>query len=81
MIDLPTFLAPGQRYARPGHRPWPGDDHLTILRVERDALGFVWVTYRAPDGEDCSGPATRIEAALAAGRIVPVSSDHRIAWC
>jgi hypothetical protein len=76
-----TFIAPGQRFVRPGRRPWYVDNELTVLHVGKDALGSLWVTYRDQDGEDLTGPADWFEEAVTAGEIVPAVSSGGVARC
>jgi len=75
----PTYLAPGQRYAR-----WDSFQSLTgsvtILYVGRDAIGLTWVVYAAPDGDRSAKTADLFEAAILRGEIVPVASGT-IGWC
>ena len=69
----PTYLAPGQRYAR-----WDSlrslSETVTILYVGRDAVGLTWVIYSAPDGDRSARPADLFEAAIFRGEIVPIAS-------
>lgn len=78
-----TYIAPGQRFARLDRRTWHATEHLTILHVDRDALGLTWVTYRERDGEDedMVGPAALFEAAIAAGALVPIALGGQVAQC
>lgn len=77
-----TYIAPGQRFARLDRRTWHATEHLTILHVDRDALGLTWVTYRERDeGEDMVGPAALFEAAIAAGALVPVAIGNLATQC
>jgi hypothetical protein len=75
----PTYLAPGQRYAR-----WDSlrslTETVTILHVGRDAIGLTWVIYSAPDGDRSARPADLFEAAILRGEIVPIASGT-IGWC
>ncbi len=76
-----TFLTPGQRYTEPDGTPWRCDQQVTIVGVEWDALGFPRVTFRRPDGENLVAPAVQVEAAVAAGLLVPVAGAGWIARC
>lgn len=75
----PTYLAPGQRYAR-----WDSlqslTETVTIVHVGRDAIGLTWVIYAAPDGDRSAKPADLFEAAILRGEIVPIASGA-IGWC
>src|SRR3954452_2778117 len=75
----PTYLAPGQRYAR-----WdsfqPLTEIVTIVYVGRDAIGLTWVVYAAPDGDRSARPADLFEAAIIRGEIVPIATGA-IGWC
>ena len=76
-----TFLAPGQRYAPAGAPAWRADRQVTVLRVGRDLQGLLRVAYRGPDGHQVVEPAARFEAAVAAGRLVPVADPAGLARC
>jgi hypothetical protein len=80
MEMLPTYLAPGQRYIRTSHG-WSTNAAVTILRVGPDASGLVWVIYGAPDGEESARPASRFEAAIAAGEIIPIVAAGTVGRC
>ena len=75
----PTYLAPGQRYAR-----WDSlkalAETVTILYVGCDAIGLTWVIYAAPDGDRSARPADHFEAAILNGEIVPIATSG-IGWC
>jgi hypothetical protein len=72
MAALQHYFAAGQRYARIGRPAWRADHQLTILTVNKDPFGTVWITYRGPDGEDRTAQAIHLESAIAAGEVVPV---------
>ena len=77
-----TYISPGQRFARLDRRTWHASEHLTILHVDRDALGLTWVTYRERDEtEDMVGPAALFEAAIAAGALVPIAFGSLVNQC
>jgi hypothetical protein len=69
----PTYLAPGQRYARWDSFQLPTES-VTIMYVGRDAIGLTWVVYAAPDGDRSAKPADLFEAAILRGEIVPIAS-------
>jgi hypothetical protein len=81
MAATATFLAPGQRWARPDLPAWRADLQITILAVLAGPSHAPRVTYRCPNGEQVTGPAASFEAAVAAGEIVPVTGPGRIALC
>jgi hypothetical protein len=81
MAATATFLAPGQRWARPDLPAWRADLQITILHVARAPRCAPRVTYRCPNGDEVTGPAASFEAAVAAGDIVPVAGSGRIARC
>ncbi|MGH2613645.1 MAG: hypothetical protein ACRDJC_00255 [Thermomicrobiales bacterium] len=81
MAEQSTFIAPGQRYVRPGHRMWRIEDQLTILHVGMNPCGHLWVTYRALDGEEGADLASRLEEAVVAGELIPVADCGPIAQC
>jgi len=68
-----TFLAAGQRWIKTDCPSWRADLQITILQVSRGSGQTPRVTYRCPNGDEVRGPAASFEAAVAAGRIVPVS--------
>ncbi len=70
-----TFLAPGQRYAKPGISPWRTDEHITIVHVARWGDGVTRVTYRCPNGHEITGDVAGLEAAVLEGKIVPIAAD------
>ena len=72
MLARPTFLAPGQRYADPVVPDRPLDHQFTVVHVGRDGYGSPRVTCRLADGDLLVLPAALIEAAVAAGQVVPV---------
>ena len=81
MLTPRTFLTPGQRYTQPDCTPWRLDQQVTVVGVEWDAVGFPHVTFRRHDGEDLVAPAAQVEAAVAAGLLVPVAGVGWIARC
>ena len=81
MAALPTFLTPGQRYVKADLQAWRADLQITILQVSRDGDGPARVTYICPGGRGVCGPATKLEAAIAAGEIVPVVGTGRSVSC
>ena len=76
-----TYLAPGQRYAQPDVPPWRADRQVTVLAVGRDDRGLPRVTCRYPNGDQTVEPAAQLEAAIAAGLLVPVPGIGRLARC
>jgi hypothetical protein len=76
-----TFLAAGQRWARPDLPAWRADLQLTILQIVRDAQGILRVTYRCPDDEEVIVPAAPLEVAVAVGELVPVAGAGLVARC
>jgi hypothetical protein len=81
MATRRTFLAPGQRYAAPHDPSWRTDRQLTVLHLDRAPSGAVAVAVRGPSGELLTIPAAEIEAAVAAGQLVPVAGTGRAASC
>ncbi len=81
MAASPSYLTPGQRYVNPALPAWRPEHQITVLRVSRGDDGAVRVAYRCPSGQVVFGLAERLEAAIAAGQIVPVASAARIACC
>ena len=76
-----TFLAPGQRYVAVDRPAWRADQHLTILRIDREPDGSTRVTFACPGGREVNGAANRLESAVLDGLIVPVVGSGRIAAC
>ena len=76
-----TYLAPGQRYAQPDAPPWRAERQVTVLAVGRDEGGRPRVTCRYPGGARTVEPAAQLEAAIAAGQLVPVPGFGRLARC
>jgi hypothetical protein len=76
-----TFLRPGQRYAKPECSPWRADQQVVLARVERCPDGVERVTYACPGGAWVTGPATRLEAAIAAGEVVPIAPIGELPRC
>ena len=77
MADRPTFLAPGQRYAQLDAPAWRSDRQYTIARLERDPCGGDRVAYTSGDGREYVAPTEQLEAAVAAGALVPVVEGRR----
>ena len=75
-----TFLAAGQRYVPAGCSPWRLDQQVTIVHVARGA-GGLRVTSRAADGRELAADATRVEAAILTGQLIPVTGSGRLAHC
>ncbi|MEA2515514.1 MAG: hypothetical protein QOF33_4629 [Thermomicrobiales bacterium] len=75
-----TFLAPGQRYVDIAADPWRVDQQLTILQIA-ELPGDSVVTYRSFNGDEESTSASRFEAAISGGLIVPVIGTGRVAAC
>ena len=76
-----TFLAAGQRYIPVGCSPWRLDQQVTIVLVARGACGLPRVTSRAADGRELAADAARVEAAILAGQLIPVTGSGRLAHC
>ncbi len=77
-----TYLAPGQRYVKADLQAWRADQQITIVKVtRRHGRVPARVTYRCPGGQEVFGAAAQLEAAIAAGRIVPVTGFGRVASC
>ncbi len=76
-----TFLAAGQRYVPVGCSPWRLDQQVTIVLVARGACGQTRVTSRAADGRELAADAARVEAAILAGQLIPVTGSGRLAHC
>ena len=81
MESSATYLAPGQRYVNRGLPAWRPEHQITVLRVSAGDDGAVRVAYRCPGGQVVFGFAERLEAAIAAGQIVPVGSVARTLCC
>jgi hypothetical protein len=75
----PTYLAPGQRYARYDEL-WSLAEMVTILHVGQDAIGLTWVIYGGPDGDRSARPADHFEAAICRGEMVPITAGAT-GWC
>ena len=69
-----AFVAPGQRYGEADLAPWRVCQQITLLAVHTGTDGVRSVTYRCPGGGDVTGLAARLEAAIAAGLVVPVGA-------
>ena len=76
-----TFLAPGQRYVDIAADPWRVDQQLTILQIAQQLDDTAVVTYRSFNGDEESTSASRFEAAIAGGLIVPVIGIGRVPAC
>ena len=72
MATRPTFLAPGQRYAQIDAPVWRSDRQITIARLDRDSFGLDRVTFKSGDGREYIAYTEQVEAAVAAGALVPV---------
>ena len=72
MAIRPTFLAPGQRYAQIDAPVWRSDRQITIARLDRDSFGLDRVTFKSGDGREYIAYTEQVEAAVAAGALVPV---------
>ena len=81
MVTPRTFLTPGQRYMQFDGTPWRLEQQVTIVRVDRDPDGVPCVVSRCLDGEELVAPAAQLEAAVAAGLLVPVAGAGRIPRC
>jgi hypothetical protein len=79
MASSSTFLAPGQRYAPPDTPTWRLEPQVTVLKVHRGLDGAYRIAYRCRMGEVLVTLATELEAAVEAGRLVPVASAGRLA--
>jgi hypothetical protein len=77
MASRSTFLAPGQRYAELDAPVWQPDRQITIARLDRDHLGLDRVTFKAGDGREFVAYTEQVEAAVAAGTLVPVVEGRR----
>ena len=78
MIARPTFLAPGQRYVQYDVPAWRADRQLTIAFLGRDLLlGEDRVTFTSGDGQEHVASVEALEAAVAAGSLVPVIEGRR----
>jgi hypothetical protein len=76
-----TFLRPGQRYAKPECSPWRADQQVVLAWVARDHDGVERVTYACPGGDWLTGPAAQLEAAIAAGEVVPIAPTGELPCC
>jgi hypothetical protein len=74
MAEAHSIFAAGQRYALLDPPRWGADQQLTILVVSTDPQGTVWITYGGSDGEVRTDLASRLEPAISAGTVVPVTS-------
>ena len=72
MATRSTFLAPGQRYAQIDAPVWRSDRQITIARLDRDGFGLDRVTFKSGDGREYIAYTEQVEAAVAAGALVPV---------
>jgi hypothetical protein len=72
MATRSTFLAPGQRYAQIDAPIWRSDRQITIARLDRDSFGLDRVTFKSGDGREYIAYTEQVEAAVAAGALVPV---------
>jgi hypothetical protein len=72
MATRSTFLAPGQRYAQIDAPVWRSDRQITIARLDRDSFGLDRVTFKSGDGREYIAYTEQVEAAVAAGALVPV---------
>jgi hypothetical protein len=70
-FDFKTFLSPGQRF----HSVDLLTSELTVARLVTDKLGLLHVTLRSEDGREISAFAEQVEAAIAEGHLMPVSSS------
>jgi hypothetical protein len=67
-----SFLALGQRYAQLDAPSWRPDRQLTVARLDRDTYGLDRVTFMSGDGREFIAYTEQVEAAVAAGALVPV---------
>lgn len=81
MVPGSTFLAPGQRYAPPGTPTWRLQPQVTVLQVCRDPDGVQHIVHRCPAGRVLVTLAAELEAAVEAGRLVPVAGAGRSHSC
>jgi hypothetical protein len=81
MAPASTFLAPGQRYAPPGTPSWQLGPQVTVLQVYRDPDGMECIVHRCPNGRDLMIMASELEAAVEAGKLVPVAANGQSDWC
>jgi hypothetical protein len=79
MAPSSTFLAPGQRYAPPDSPSWRLEPQVIVLKVHRGLDGADRIAYRCRMGEVLVTLASEIEAAVEAGRLVPIAGAGRLA--
>jgi hypothetical protein len=79
MAPSSTFLAPGQRYAPPDSPTWRVEPQVIVLKVHCGPDGAYRIAYRCRMGEVLITLASEIEAAVEAGRLVPISGAGRLA--
>ena len=70
-----TVLAVGQCYLQPDDLAGMPGRYVTIVRLDRDRHGFPLVTFRFPNGREVDAYAAQVEAALAAGHLIPVEDE------
>jgi hypothetical protein len=68
-----SYLALGQRYAQLDAPAWRPDRQLTVARLDRDHFGIDRVTFKSGDGREFIAYTEQVEAAVAAGALVPVA--------
>ena len=79
MTPPTTYLAPGQRYAHAGA---PGRPlHVTIVRLQSDALGLPQVLFAYPGGRQVIVAVSHVEAAIAGGQLAPVAGPGCVGRC
>ncbi len=71
MISALPALSLGQRYAEMT-TSGEYDLQLTVLRLDKDALGLPRVTFRRSDNRELTAYVEQIEVALSSGLIVPL---------
>ena len=81
MRRLPTFLAPGQRYAAPHDPAWRAERQITIVHLGRDAGGATRVTYRRPGGNLLTTDTREFKHAVDGGLLVPLTGPGRVGRC
>lgn len=74
-----TFLAPGQRYVEVGEAAWRADRQFTVVAIDFDRDGLPHALCSRGSGLRTVLPAAKMEAAVLAGRLVPVDAGHRTA--
>jgi len=67
-------LTSGQLFLQPGGDGQQADQVITIVRIERDSLGFRQVVFQAPNGRKFQIFADQMESAIATGHLRPIAA-------